>query len=210
MRTVTGRAVALVAAAIVLAGCPTIHRATPRMVPLDEPHTLVVDGDYVNEPTRMTFPPAIAPFARVILKQYDRDGLHVSVGYNRLSGDSPVPVHGVVLTAFIYPSSLDLDDELAQIGDEILKRYEDARLVESGPVELSQGARRVSGLRSLHGFLLRSELIGTMRRLSETYLFRVEKGGTSWSVKYRISYPEEKAERFAPEIRAFLETLRLP
>ncbi len=197
-------------------GCLLLASAClPAEGQLSEPITLTPAGEFTHSGTEFTFPESIGDFERVEVKQYDKAGKDVSVGYNLDSPDL------ITATVYVYPgldalnlgsgsdvvaATKDLLDQQQFEGakDAILARTpgltlasEDESFVISSPSE-QVGRRAIfQGQGLIDGAL-------TVLR-TEVDLF----GFGDWFIKYRFTYPGESST--APAlIRDFMNSLEWP
>jgi hypothetical protein len=195
--------------ALTLCGCPPRISSLPAYVDLEEPEPIDVTGDYVHPHTGVTFPPTHAEFKRVNVTKYDEHALDVSIGYDLYREGIETPGFALVnLTAYVYPSRGPIENELAGIGEYILAEYNQPREVDAGEVVIPNSGRELEGLWSHYTFTLLTP-VGPVGRETETFLFPMKYRGFAFTVKYRISYPSDLSEEVGPEIRSFIEELRL-
>lgn len=169
------------------------------------PHILTVQGPYRHPASGMQFPTAVGAFQRTTVIQNDRDGLHVSAGYNL--SKSPLRV---AATVFVYPAravpgtrEAACRHEFATAVAEILRSYPHAALVEALDVVHTRG--RVTHPGHLARFTYQTTFDGTNQPVaSQMHLFCHVDG--KWQVRYRFTHPvgDPAAE---PDIAAFLQGL---
>jgi len=157
---------------------------------------------FTHEPSDFRFPPRLADFGREAVKQYDRDGLNVSVGYNL--GQS------VAMTVFVYPVALAAPDNTLGVHFEackrdVLSRHEGAAVVAEGPTTVAPGGQQRPGQHAAFTytapFARRQQAVR-----SELYLFMDGK----WFIKYRVTYAVGDQPTAEPAIKAFIEDLSWP
>src|SRR5262249_7882159 len=97
---------------------------------------------YIHPPSRFSFPPTVAGFARETVKQYDPEGLDISVGYNQ--GQS------IAMTVYVYPKPVDgpdsgLDSHFQNCKREVLSGHRGSELLSGGPASASPGGQKRTG-----------------------------------------------------------------
>lgn len=169
------------------------------------------DAPYVQSATGMSFPPAVGDFRRGRVTRYAPDGTDESAGYGRIIANGEI-----IATVYVYPSpalSGPATAEAQRAGcaqqfDAVLRElegvYADESLVSQGETHLSQGGAERAGMGAVYTLTAPRFMGRENERLrSETHLFCYV--GGRWSVKYRISYPENYNASAA--IAAFMRDL---
>jgi hypothetical protein len=182
---------------LLLAGCQPI--AAPRGDQVSQPNATET---YTHPPSRFNFPPMVAGFARETVKQYDREGRDVSVGYNQ--------GQAVAMTVYIYPvpqggSDANLEGHFQNCKREVLSHHQAAGLLSENQVTVPPGGQKHSGWRAAFSYTERfAQQQQTVR--SDLYLFFVG----PWFIKYRVTYPEGQEATAEPVINAFIDELAWP
>jgi hypothetical protein len=182
-----------------LCGCPTT-RGTLAVVPLSDPVSISVEGEYVHPKSGMRFPSRVRDFHRVDLVRYDRDGLDVSAGYNLHRG-----LGGVAATIYVYPSFGPLHSEFEAAEGSLLRENADAERVEVALHRLEQEGRMREG--RWGRYRVRGESFPMTTWL---ILHRLRIDGTDWNVKYRFSWPSAIEAGVREDVEHFLGALGLP
>jgi hypothetical protein len=172
-----------------------------------EPAEIEAHGQYTHEPSGMVFPEAVLNFKRVEIFRYDEEGRDVSAGYNLERKDSTI-----IATVYVYPIPQSGDPSADVVGTHfegvkqaITSAHTDAKLLQDDEVRVTQGKVSKCGLHVLFRFEQPTPA-GPQMCSSEAFLFTHGK----WFIKYRLTYPEAKAEPCVKEIKAFMETLKWP
>jgi hypothetical protein len=157
---------------------------------------------YIHAPSRFSFPPRVGIFAREVVKQYDREGMDVSVSYNM----DPT----VAMTVYVYPIPQggpdgNLDGHFENCKREVLSRHQRAELVSEAALTVAPGGQRRPGKHATFTFTERFARREQAVR-SELYLFAF---GT-WFIKYRVTYPVGQQAKAEPIIKTFIEELSWP
>jgi hypothetical protein len=190
------KSIVLVAGAVLLCGCPTVH---PHYSAQPEP--LAVQGAYVHAASKIVMPESIGSFQRDTIIRYDADGFDVSAGYNLVS-----PSHAISATVYVYPapslvsfaSPPDVvaeakehltEGEFERIKQAIQRARPGGALIEQSDFRRTEGGQSYSG--KLAVFEYEGAFIGSKISLrSRLYLFCYV--GGKWTVEYRFTYPNVK------------------
>ena len=182
---------------------------------LSEPITQTPAGEFTHSGTEFTFPESIGDFERVEVKQYDKSGKDVSVGYNLDSPDL------ITATVYVYPGrdvlNLGSDSDVVVATKDFLDQQEfegakDAILARTPGLTLasedesfviSSPSEQVGRRAILQGQGLIDGVLIVLR--TEVDLF----GFGDWFIKYRFTYPAESST--APAfILDFMNSLEWP
>ncbi len=177
-----------------LAGCQPL--VAPRM---GQPNPT---EDYIHTPSDFRFPPTVAGFARETVKQYDREGRDVSVGYNQ--GQS------IAMTVYVYPIPAEgpdssLESHFQKCKSEVVSRHQGVELLSDGPVTASPGGQQRSGR---HAAFKYNERFAQRQQDVHSELYVFVNG--SWFIKYRVTCPAGQKGTVEPAIKAFIEALNWP
>jgi len=177
---------------------------------------------YVHPYSKFSFPKKIENFHFTGVRNYDREGKDISVGY-----DSPTPV---AATVYVYPAAKNfallpspalhdvalrlIDMEFQNRKKELSHSHPDARLIQEGSYQLVQGDHHFQGRRAVYSMGYNFGL-SKQDSFSELYIFLVEPGimflvNDPQYVEYRFSYPTEMAGPAAQEIGSFVSELTWP
>jgi hypothetical protein len=144
----------------------------------------------------------VAGFARETIKQYDREGRDVSVGYNW--------GQAVAMTVYVYPipqggSDSTLEGHFQSCKREVLSRHQGAELLSENQVIASPGGKKRTGSRAAFSY---TERFAQQQQPvhSELYLFVLR----PWFIKYRVTHPAGQEAKAEPVIKAFIEELSWP
>jgi hypothetical protein len=165
---------------------------------------------YTHLPSHHQFPPKVGGFKREdvahfmvpAVKQYDRQGNDISVGYDNFGQD-------IVLTVFVYPvPQRGPDSTLAgHYGNCKLPvlQHEGARLVSEEEVEIAPAGQRHEGKHATFAFTGIFE--GKRQALgSELYVFTHDR----WFVMFRATYPVDHQAAAGSLVRGFVDALAWP
>ncbi len=161
------------------------------------------DQVYVHTPSQFVFPPTVAGFARVNVRQYDRVGNDISVGYNFAS-------QGFVMTVYVYPMpqrppNNTLDGHFGACKAEVCSQHEGTYLVSEDACQISCGGQSHDGKHAT--FLYTDDFAGQRQALgSQLFLFTHGR----WFVMYRVSCPVVKQALSKPAIGEFMKKLSWP
>ena len=144
----------------------------------------------------------VAHFMVPAVRQYDRKGDDISVGYDQFGQD-------IVLTVFVYPvPKRGPDNTLAgHFGNckaEVMQ-HENARQVSEEAVEISPAGQKHEANHAT--FTFTNIFAGKRQPLgSELYVFTHDK----WFVMFRATYPADHQAAAEPLVREFVNALAWP
>ena len=167
---------------------------------LAQPQAITMDGSYIHQPSGIMFPVRTGEFQRMAIYQFDAEGQHISVGYNRSVAGKPVAV-----TVYVYPSpsiksfgspqsvidgtrSELCQHEFAAHQYEITNIHPDARLIRD---ETSQ--RDNQGYQKLFARFSYEDTFAGMPQALWSELQLSCYINDKWDIKYRVTYPQNTA-----------------
>ena len=187
--------------AFVAVGCPSSRpdRATPAGAAMSTAPAV--------ERLTAFYPERLGTFQNTGVEKYDRDGHDASVSYNHYRGKETL----IAFTAYFYPDrrgNESLDDAVRDATRVIQSANRGARVVDSGPVEVSRDGERREGRRVV--FEVTGVFGGQGQRQALVYELHVYRASPGRLVKYHITYPAAEAEQVRGRLNPFVAAFPWP
>jgi len=163
----------------------------------------VPDKDFVHAVSGFKFAPKVGDFDRTGARQYDDDGLDISVSYREKEKH-------IILTAYVYACKLrtyggDLEKEFSECEAGINAKHMGVKAINVGPVKLVQDGRTFEGKKGIYSVEHFGGSDGKAA-ISQLYLFVYQKN----FIEFRITHPPGNDQADEEAIAAFLKTLKWP